>query len=71
MFCALYCYYWLGKIETAMNMGKKGKIRFPGTSLKLAALFLWFVPALYVGISRTQVFLKFCFLTTFEKSHKS
>lgn len=56
MFCALYTFYWFGKIDSVMNLGVKNKrrIRFPGTSIRIGLLFLWFVPAFYVGISRTQ-----------------
>jgi len=55
-FMALYCFYWFGKIDSAMNLGTRNRhLHFPGTSLRIGILFLWFVPAFYVGISRTQV----------------
>ena len=53
-FCALYSYYWLGKLKTTMNLGRPG-VNFPGASVKLGMFCLWYVPAIYVGISRTQV----------------
>lgn len=52
-FCALYSYYWLGKLKTRMNLGRPG-VNFPGASVKLGMFCLWYVPAIYVGISRTQ-----------------
>lgn len=51
-FCALYSYYWLGKMRSKMNLGRT--IPFPGTSVKLGMIFLWFIPAIYVAITRTQ-----------------
>lgn len=54
-FCALYSFYWLGKVRSTT-------IRFmkvPGYSLRISALFIWLVPAIYVGISRTQDYRHF------------
>ena len=50
-FCALYSFYWLGKIRSNTIQFMK----LPGYSLRISAFFLWLVPAIYVGISRTQV----------------
>ena len=52
-FCALYCYYWLGKLRTRINLGRS--INFPGASIKVGMFFLCYVPAIYVAITRTQV----------------
>jgi membrane-associated phospholipid phosphatase len=54
--CALYCFYWLSKLKSTMNLGMGG-VKFPGASVSLGIFFLWFTPAIYVGISRTQVSL--------------
>lgn len=51
--CALYCFYWLSKLKSTMNLGM-GSVKFPGASVSLGIFFLWFTPAIYVGISRTQ-----------------
>ena len=50
-FCALYSFFWLGKIRSNTIHFMK----VPGYSLRIAAFFIWLVPAIYVGISRTQV----------------
>lgn len=50
--CALYSFYWLGKFTTDIKM--MSHVQLPGLSLRLTALFIWFLPAIYVGISRTQ-----------------
>jgi len=52
-FCALYSYVWLGKISSQMNLGRTD-INFPGVSFKLGMFGLWYIPAIYVAISRTQ-----------------
>jgi len=54
-FCALYSFYWLGKIRSNTIQFMK----LPGYSLRISAFFLWLVPAIYVGISRTQDYRHF------------
>ena len=50
--CALYSYYWFGKISTNMNIGRPA-INFPGNSFRISFLFLWFLPAICIAITRT------------------
>lgn len=50
--CALYSFYWLGKYSSDIAMMRH--VQVPGLSLRLGTFFVWFLPAIYVGISRTQ-----------------
>lgn len=50
--CALYSFYWLGKYSSDIAMMRH--VQVPGLSLRLGTFFIWFLPAIYVGISRTQ-----------------
>jgi membrane-associated phospholipid phosphatase len=55
MFCALYSGYWLGTWRSSLALGLGSKSRnFPGVSAKLATVFVFLLPAIYVGASRTQ-----------------
>lgn len=56
--CALYSYYWLGKVSSK-SINAFGPIKIPGYSMRIAALFIWLVPAIYVAISRTQDYRHF------------
>ena len=58
-YCALYCYYWLSKINSnvSLSLSQEKLFQLPGRSLGLTFLFCWFLPAIYVAISRTQVYL--------------
>lgn len=56
VFCALYSGYWLGTWRSSLALGMGSKSRnFPGVSAKLATVFVFLLPAIYVGASRTQV----------------
>jgi len=55
--CALYSIYWLRKIKSAVHMKKH--LPIPGASLGLVMFFIWYVPAIYVAISRTQDYRHF------------
>ena len=56
MFCALYSGYWIGTWQSSLKLGMGKETRnFPGVSAKLATVFVFFLPAIYVGASRTQV----------------
>jgi len=55
MFCALYSGYWLGTWRSSLSLGLGSKSRnFPGVSAKLATVFVFLLPAIYVGASRTR-----------------
>ncbi|CBY22864.1 unnamed protein product [Oikopleura dioica] len=55
VFCALYSGYWLGTWRSSLALGMGSKSRnFPGVSAKLATVFVFLLPAIYVGASRTQ-----------------
>ena len=45
--------YWTRKIRSNVNL--KASLPIPGGSLGLVSFFIWYVPAIYVGISRSQV----------------
>ena len=59
-FCALYSYYWLSKINIKrlnLSLSEENRFQLPGRSLGITFLFCWYLPAIYVGISRTQVLI--------------
>ena len=61
--CALYSIYWLRRVRTSVRLNQDFPI--PGQSLGIVVFFLFYVPAIWVAISRTQVkssmFLDFYF----------
>ena len=51
--CALYSIYWLRRIRTSVRLSQDFPI--PGQSLGIFIFFMFYVPAIWVAISRTQV----------------
>ena len=54
-FSALYSFYWLRRWGSSLQLSFGEKIvPSPGASVGAAFLFCWFLPGIYVAISRTQ-----------------
>jgi len=54
-FCALYSFYWLRRWGSSLQLSFGEKIvPSPGASVGAAFLFCWFLPGIYVAVSRTQ-----------------
>jgi len=54
-FCALYSFYWLRRWGSSLQLSFGEMIvPSPGASVGAAFLFCWFLPGIYVAVSRTQ-----------------
>lgn len=55
IFSALYSFYWLRRWGSSLQLSFGEMIvPSPGASVGAAFLFCWFLPAIYVAVSRTQ-----------------